>query len=144
MYADCRGYLHHSGLCWLQAGGRSDNLRANGVHSVRCVLVLLKFQHKVGPMSVDQNTVRKVAHLARIAVQDDELDHFAKEMSTILDWVEQLSEVDTDHVEPMTSAVAQNMRLRADEATSPPLRDEVTRNASGSKDGFFAVPKVVE
>ena len=95
-------------------------------------------------MSVDQNTVRKVAHLARIAVQEDELDHFAKEMSTILDWVEQLSEVNTDQVEPMASAVAQNMRVRADEVTSPPLRDEVTRNASGAEDGFFAVPKVVE
>jgi aspartyl-tRNA(Asn)/glutamyl-tRNA(Gln) amidotransferase subunit C len=95
-------------------------------------------------MSVDQKTVRHIARLARIAVQDDELEALAKELNGILDWVEQLGEVDTAEVEPMTSAVAMAMKMRDDVVTETNLQKEVTRNAPGVEDGFFVVPKVVE
>lgn len=95
-------------------------------------------------MSVDQKTVRHIARLARIAVRDDELEAMAKEISGILDWVEQLGEVDVTGVEPMTSAVAISMKMRDDVVTEPNLQSEVTKNAPGAEDGFFVVPKVVE
>lgn len=95
-------------------------------------------------MSVDQNTVRRIARLARIAVRDDELSSLEGELNSILDWVEQLREVNTDGVEPMTSAVAMTMKMRDDVVTSGNLQAEVTRNAPGSEDGFYVVPKVVE
>ena len=95
-------------------------------------------------MSVDQKTVRHIARLARIAVRDDELEALAKELNGILDWVEQLGEVDTADVEPMTSAVAMAMKMRDDVVTETNLQKEVTRNAPGVEDGFFVVPKVVE
>ena len=95
-------------------------------------------------MSVDQKTVRHIARLARIAVRDDELEALAKEISGILDWVEQLGEVNVTDVEPMTSAVAISMKMRDDVVTEPNLQNEVTRNAPGAEDGFFVVPKVVE
>ena len=95
-------------------------------------------------MSVDQKTVRHIARLARIAVRDDELEALAKELNGILDWVEQLGEVDTAEVEPMTSAVAMAMKMRDDVVTETNLQKEVTRNAPGVEDGFFVVPKVVE
>ncbi|MGB6085389.1 Asp-tRNA(Asn)/Glu-tRNA(Gln) amidotransferase subunit GatC [Parvibaculum sp.] len=95
-------------------------------------------------MSVDQKTVRHIARLARIAVRDDELEALAKEISGILDWVEQLNEVDVTGVEPMTSAVAISMKMRDDVVTEPNLQKEVTQNAPGAEDGFFVVPKVVE
>ncbi|MBA4211077.1 MAG: Asp-tRNA(Asn)/Glu-tRNA(Gln) amidotransferase GatCAB subunit C [Parvibaculum sp.] len=95
-------------------------------------------------MSVDQKTVRHIARLARIAVRDDELEALAKELNGILDWVEQLGEVDTADVEPMTSAVAMAMKMRDDVVTETNLQKEVTRNAPGAEDGFYVVPKVVE
>jgi aspartyl-tRNA(Asn)/glutamyl-tRNA(Gln) amidotransferase subunit C len=95
-------------------------------------------------MSVDQKTVRHIARLARIAVRDDELEALAKELSGILDWVEQLNDVDVAGVEPMTSAVAVAMKMRDDVVTEPDRQVEVTRNAPGAEDGFFVVPKVVE
>lgn len=95
-------------------------------------------------MSVDQKTVRHIARLARIAVRDDELEALAKELNGILDWVEQLGEVDTADVEPMTSAVAMAMKMREDVVTETNLQNEVTRNAPGAEDGFYVVPKVVE
>ncbi|MGB3808848.1 MAG: Asp-tRNA(Asn)/Glu-tRNA(Gln) amidotransferase subunit GatC [Parvibaculum sp.] len=95
-------------------------------------------------MSVDQNTVRHIARLARIAVREDELSALAGELNTILDWVEQLSEVDTKGVEPMTSAVEVTMKMREDVVTSGDLQKEVTMNAPISEDGFYVVPKVVE
>ncbi|HCX67133.1 Asp-tRNA(Asn)/Glu-tRNA(Gln) amidotransferase subunit GatC [uncultured Parvibaculum sp.] len=95
-------------------------------------------------MSVDQKTVRHIARLARIAVRDDELEALAKELNGILDWVEQLGEVDVTDVEPMTSAVAVAMKMRDDVVTVENLQKEVTRNAPGAEDGFFVVPKVVE
>jgi aspartyl-tRNA(Asn)/glutamyl-tRNA(Gln) amidotransferase subunit C len=95
-------------------------------------------------MSVDQNTVRHIARLARIAVRDDELAALAGELNTILDWVEQLGEVDTDGVEPMTSGVAMTMKMRDDVVTSGNHQKDVTANAPQSEDGFYVVPRVVE
>ncbi|HEY4343735.1 MAG TPA: Asp-tRNA(Asn)/Glu-tRNA(Gln) amidotransferase subunit GatC [Parvibaculum sp.] len=95
-------------------------------------------------MSVDQNTVRKIARLARIAVRDEELPALAGELNTILDWVEQLSELATSGVEPMTSAVEVAMKMRDDVVTSGDLQKEVTANAPQSEDGFYVVPKVME
>ncbi|MDR3499923.1 MAG: Asp-tRNA(Asn)/Glu-tRNA(Gln) amidotransferase subunit GatC [Parvibaculum sp.] len=95
-------------------------------------------------MSVDQNTVRHIARLARIAVREDELPALAGELNTILDWVEQLGEVDTKDIEPMTSAVAMSMKMRDDVVTTGNLQKEVTANAPGAEDGFYVVPKVVE
>ncbi|PKQ04812.1 MAG: Asp-tRNA(Asn)/Glu-tRNA(Gln) amidotransferase GatCAB subunit C [Alphaproteobacteria bacterium HGW-Alphaproteobacteria-11] len=95
-------------------------------------------------MSVDQKTVRHIARLARIAVRDDELEALEKELNGILDWVEQLGEVDVTGVEPMTSAVEVAMKMREDVAVSENLQKEVTRNAPGAEDGFYVVPKVVE
>ncbi len=95
-------------------------------------------------MSVDQNTVRHIARLARIAVRDDELPALEGELNTILGWVEQLSEVDTKGVEPMTSAVDVIMKMREDVVTSGDLQKEVTSNAPKSEDGFYVVPRVVE
>lgn len=95
-------------------------------------------------MSVDKDTVRGIAHLARIAIKEDQLEPMAGELNTILDWVEQLSEVDTDGVAPMTSVVEATLRLRADEITDGGYADRITKNAPNGEDGFFAVPKVVE
>ena len=95
-------------------------------------------------MSVDADTVRKVAKLARIAVQDHEVEPFARELSGILDWVEQLQEVDVTDIEPMTSAVPMRLKRRADAITDGNRRDDILANAPESREGFFAVPKVVE
>ncbi|MEX0839182.1 MAG: Asp-tRNA(Asn)/Glu-tRNA(Gln) amidotransferase subunit GatC [Parvibaculum sp.] len=95
-------------------------------------------------MSVDQKTVRHIARLARIAVRDDELEALEKELNGILDWVEQLGEVNVDGVEPMTSAVEVAMKMRDDVVVVQNLQKEVTRNAPGAEDGFYVVPKVVE
>ncbi|MBX3494130.1 MAG: Asp-tRNA(Asn)/Glu-tRNA(Gln) amidotransferase subunit GatC [Parvibaculum sp.] len=95
-------------------------------------------------MSVDQKTVRHIARLARIAVRDDELEALEKELNGILDWVEQLGEVDVTGVEPMTSAVETAMKMRDDVPATENLQKEVTRNAPGAEDGFYVVPKVVE
>lgn len=95
-------------------------------------------------MSVDEKTVRHIARLARIAVKDEELAPLAKDLSNILDWVEQLGEVETDHVPPMTSVVEVEMKMREDIVRHDNLQDQVTRNAPMSEDGFYTVPKVVE
>jgi len=95
-------------------------------------------------MSVDADTVRKVAKLARIAVEDHEVDPFAKELSGILDWVEQLQAVDVEGVEPMTSAVPMRLKRREDKITDGNRRPDILANAPESREGFFAVPKVVE
>ncbi len=95
-------------------------------------------------MSVDQTTVRRVARLARIKVQDADVPRLADELNVILSFVEQLNEVDVSGVEPMTSVVATTMRLRKDEVTDGHYAKDVTRNAPASEDDFFMVPKVVE
>ena len=95
-------------------------------------------------MAIDAATVRKVAHLARIKTPEERLEPLAQELNGILNWIEQLNEVDVDGVEPMTSNVAQTLRLRDDAVTDGDKIGAVLSNAPKSADGFFVVPKVVE
>lgn len=95
-------------------------------------------------MSIDKATVAKIATLARIRVPEEEQETLAGELSNILGWVEQLAEVDTADVRPMTSVVDAEPTLRKDEVTDGNCRDDVTANAPAPAHGFFTVPKVVE
>ncbi len=95
-------------------------------------------------MSVDEGTVRRIARLARIKVTDAEAKGLQKELSGILDWVEQLKEVDTSKVEPMTRVVPIELKMRDDVVNDGEMANAVTRNAPMSEDHFFVVPKVVE
>ena len=95
-------------------------------------------------MAIDAATVRKVAHLARIKTPDDRLEPLAAELNGIMSWIDQLNEVDVEGVEPMTSNVAQALRLRDDVVTDGGKVADVMSNAPKSADGFFAMPKVVE
>ena len=95
-------------------------------------------------MQVDEATVRKIARLARIRISDAEAKALEGELSTILDWVEQLDEVDTDGVEPMTSVVQTAPNERVDEVTDGGIADAIVENAPERLDHFFTVPKVVE
>ena len=95
-------------------------------------------------MSIDKATVAKIATLARIRIPDEEQEALAGELSNILGWVEQLSEVDTADVRPMTSVVDAAPVLRDDVVTDGDCRDDVTANAPSPVHGFFTVPKVVE
>ncbi|WP_304169784.1 Asp-tRNA(Asn)/Glu-tRNA(Gln) amidotransferase subunit GatC [Phenylobacterium aquaticum] len=95
-------------------------------------------------MAIDAATVRKVARLARIAEPEEKLESLAQELSGIMAWIEQLAEVDTDGVEPMTSAVAVALPLREDVVTEGGDAAKVLSNAPKSIGGFFVVPKVVE
>ena len=95
-------------------------------------------------MSVDTDTVRRVARLARIAVEERELEPLAGELNSILDWVEQLNEVDVDGVEPMTSVTPMALKRRQDEVTDGDRQGDVLQNAPDAREGFFTVPKVVE
>ena len=95
-------------------------------------------------MSVDADTVRRVAHLARIAVADDEVEHLRGELNAILAFVEQLGEVDIAGVEPMTSVTPMALKMRADEVTDGGIADAILANAPAREDHFFLVPKVVE
>lgn len=95
-------------------------------------------------MSLDQAAVRTIAALARIEVADDELDHLAGELSHILHFVEQLAEVNTEGVAPMTSVAHLDLPRRADLVTDGDCHELVLANAPERRDDFFAVPKVVE
>ena len=95
-------------------------------------------------MSIDAATVRKVARLARIAEPEERIEPLARELNGILAWIEQLGEVDTDGVEPMTSAVAATLPMRDDVVTDGGDPAKVLSNAPRSVDGFYVVPKVVE
>ena len=95
-------------------------------------------------MSVDTETVRRVARLARIAVSEDELAPLAGELNSILGWVEQLNEVDVDGVEPMTSVTPMALKQRDDVVTDGDRQGDVLLNAPDAREGFYAVPKVVE
>jgi aspartyl-tRNA(Asn)/glutamyl-tRNA(Gln) amidotransferase subunit C len=95
-------------------------------------------------MSVDTATVRRIAHLARIAVDDGEVEHLKGEINAILAFVEQLSEVDVEGVEPMTSVTPMVMKKREDVVTDGGIADLIVRNAPATEDHFFLVPKVVE
>lgn len=96
------------------------------------------------PMSVDSATVRKIASLARIAVTDGEIAAMVPELNNILGWIEQLGEVDTNGVAPMTAVIANTLRLRDDVVTDGGVRDAVLANAPAPEHGFFGVPKVIE
>ncbi len=95
-------------------------------------------------MSIDTETARRVAHLARIAVKDDELPALARELSGILTFMEQLNEVDVEGVEPMTSVTPMRLKRREDVVTDGGMQDRILANAPDAREGFFAVPKVVE
>lgn len=96
-------------------------------------------------MSVDKSTVVRIARLARIRVPEAELDGLADELNNILGWIEQLDEVDTEGVAPMTSAVEGiRLRWREDRVTDGDCRDRLLSNAPETRDGFFVVPKVIE
>ena len=100
-------------------------------------------------MSVTREEVAKIASLARIKMGDDELDTMDPELNNILDWVEQLGEVDTSGVEPMTAVIPNTLRLRddvvdADPKTGGGRREDVLANAPAAEHGFFGVPKVIE
>ena len=95
-------------------------------------------------MSVNTEQVRHIAKLARIAMRDDELERLVPELNNILGWIEQLAEVDTDGIEPLTAVIDQHLRLRDDAVTDGNIRDEVLANAPDAQHGFFAVPKVIE
>lgn len=95
-------------------------------------------------MSVDQATVRRIAHLARIAVTDEEVPHLQGELNAILSFVEELSSVDVSDVEPMTSVIPMKMTWREDAVTDHAGADVVVGNAPVCEDHFFTVPKVVE
>ncbi|HEV2044235.1 MAG TPA: Asp-tRNA(Asn)/Glu-tRNA(Gln) amidotransferase subunit GatC [Sphingomicrobium sp.] len=95
-------------------------------------------------MSVNDSQVRHVAKLARLALSDAEIDKMVPELNNILGWVEQLGEVDTDGVEPLTAVIDLKLRLREDVVTDGDMRDAVLANAPDAQHGFFAVPKVIE
>lgn len=95
-------------------------------------------------MSVDTATVRHIAKLARLAMSDAEVEALVPELNNILGWVEQLGEVDTSGVEPLTAVIDQKLRLRDDVVDDGGIRDAVLANAPEAQHGFFAVPKVIE
>jgi aspartyl-tRNA(Asn)/glutamyl-tRNA(Gln) amidotransferase subunit C len=95
-------------------------------------------------MSVDVDTVRRIARLARIRVEDAQAESLVGELNNILAWVEQLGELDTDGVPPMTSVVEQKLHLRPDAVTDGDAPEDILANAPERAHGFFVVPKVVE
>jgi aspartyl-tRNA(Asn)/glutamyl-tRNA(Gln) amidotransferase subunit C len=95
-------------------------------------------------MSVDQTTVRRIARLARIAVNDADVPHLQGELNAILGFVAQLNEVNVDGVEAMTSVTPMVMKKRQDGVTDGNNADRILRNAPSSEDGYFVVPKVIE
>ena len=100
-------------------------------------------------MSVDKATVAEIASLARIKMGDEELERMVPELNNILEWVEQLGEVDVSGVEPMTAVIENHLRLRddvvdADPKTAGGRREDVLANAPAAEHGFFGVPKVIE
>jgi len=95
-------------------------------------------------MPVSNDQVRHIAKLARIAMSDEEIERLAPELNNILGWVEQLGEVNTDGVEPLTAVIDQKLRLRDDVVNEGDIRDDVLANAPEAQHGFFAVPKVIE
>jgi aspartyl-tRNA(Asn)/glutamyl-tRNA(Gln) amidotransferase subunit C len=95
-------------------------------------------------MSVSSQQVRHIARLARIGMSDAEIDALVPELNNILGWVEQLGEVNTDGVEPLTAVIDQKLRLRDDVVNDGEIRDEILANAPEAQHGFFAVPMVME
>lgn len=95
-------------------------------------------------MSVDQATVRRIAHLARIAVEDEEVERLRHEVNAILAFVEELKGVDVTGVEPLASVLPMKMKMRQDVVTDGGIKDDILVNAPAREDHYFAVPKVIE
>lgn len=95
-------------------------------------------------MSIDKDTARRVAHLARIEVSEGDLAPLAEELSGILEFMEQLTEVDVEGVEPMTSVTPMALKRRKDAVTDGGATEKILANAPDAREGFFTVPKVVE
>ena len=95
-------------------------------------------------MKLDTNTINKIAKLARIRLSDKEANEFLKDINSILDWVEQLNEVNTDNVEPLTNISSSALTKRRDENQDINSSDEILQNSPDKLEGYFAVPKVVE
>ncbi|AUH35406.1 Asp-tRNA(Asn)/Glu-tRNA(Gln) amidotransferase subunit GatC [Paracoccus tegillarcae] len=95
-------------------------------------------------MSITQDEARKVAHLARIKVEDEALPALAAELNNILHFMEQLNEVDVEGIEPMTGVTSMRLKRREDVVTTGEMADKILHNAPDAREGFFAVPKVVE
>jgi aspartyl-tRNA(Asn)/glutamyl-tRNA(Gln) amidotransferase subunit C len=95
-------------------------------------------------MSVNEKTVRHIARLARLAVNDEDIAPLAQELSKILGFVEQLNELDTGNVAPLARVVAMPLRMREDAVTDGNIPEKIIANAPAAEDGFFAVPKVLE
>ncbi|MBQ7633340.1 MAG: Asp-tRNA(Asn)/Glu-tRNA(Gln) amidotransferase subunit GatC [Alphaproteobacteria bacterium] len=95
-------------------------------------------------MAIDNQTVRKIAFLSRLKVEDDKIEPTKEEFNKILHWIEELNEVNTDKVEPLISVNNVTLKMRKDEVTSGNCKDEVLKNAPAAEYDYFAVPKVVE
>jgi aspartyl-tRNA(Asn)/glutamyl-tRNA(Gln) amidotransferase subunit C len=95
-------------------------------------------------MSVDQNTVRRIARLARLAITDEDVPHLQGELNAILAFVEQLNDVNVEGIQPMTSVTPMHMKERPDGVTDGGYPDKIVANAPATEDNFFLVPKVVE
>ena len=95
-------------------------------------------------MKIDKNTTIKIAKLCRIKVNPDEIEELSLQLSSILDWVEQLNEVNTDNIEPLSNVSTENLTLRKDEESKIDLSKEILSNSPENLENFFVVPKVVE
>ena len=95
-------------------------------------------------MSLDRATVIRIANLAKIHIDDSEIDVFTRELSQILNWVEQLNEVDVKNVKPMTGVSGMSLREREDEVVDGGYADKIVKNSKGKKQNSFSVPKVIE
>ena len=95
-------------------------------------------------MKLNTNTINKIAKLARIRLSEKEADEFLKDINSILDWVDQLNEVNTDNVEPLTNISSSALTKRRDENQDINSSDEILQNSPDKLEGYFAVPKVVE
>ncbi len=95
-------------------------------------------------MAVDEATVRRIAHLARVRIADAAVGPMTAELNGILKWIEQLGEIDTANVEPMTTPVRMKLKMREDKVTDGGTAEDIVKNAPGREETFFTVPKVVE
>ena len=95
-------------------------------------------------MSIDKNQVKKVAKLSRISLDDSKLVSLSKDLATILNFVEQLNELDTKKIEPLTSIVDKTLETRIDKINDGKIKDQILKNSPDKNEEFFIVPKVVE
>ncbi len=95
-------------------------------------------------MAIDNETVKRVAFLSRLKVEDDKIEPTKEEFNKILQWIEELNEINTDEVEPLISVNNVNLRMRNDEITTGNCREDILKNAPSAEYDYFAVPKVVE